>query len=72
MVDSKTNLVKHRKLARAIIEKSETKEVLNAEEERRAKSQVKFVVRHHKQLPTGFKNASIDMYKSPKTKNSCR
>lgn len=62
MVESKTNLVKHKRIDEAITEKIESGEKLTSAEAKRARQQVKFVVKKKKLMPKGFKNAFKKTY----------
>lgn len=69
MVNKETNLIEHKRIARAIIDKAASGHVLTKKEESRVKKQVKFLEQNKKLLPQGFINGAAKLYKSLETKS---
>lgn len=67
MVHQKTNLIEHKGIAKALMEKAESKKKLTKKEEKRARMQVDVLHQNKELLPKGFLNAAQRFYKKLET-----
>lgn len=68
MVNSHTNRIVQKNIDRKIIAKAKTGDVLTLKEEKRVRSQVKYI-QGNPDIPKGIKNTAIKHYKKLKTKD---